>query len=223
MPDQSSSTSDRLGQNLTELQEQWAQSPYYAEGEAYIDTQWRDIIYPLIKNADFTSILELAPGHGRNTEKLRPFASEMHLVDINATCIEACRKRFEGRAEPPRMHYHVNDGAGLPMIADNSITFLYSWDAMVHFDPVVIRKYIPEFYRVLKPGATGFCHHSNYGALTADPESNWMKNPGWRSTMSEKLFRKYCEESGLRIDSQHVIDWMVSKLDCISIFNKPKA
>ena len=220
--DQSNPPSDRLGQNLGELQTQWAQGAYYGDAEPYMESQWQEWIYPLIKNADFTNVLELAPGHGRNTEKLRAFAREMHLVDINSTCIEACKKRFEGRGEPPRMYYYVNDGAGLPMSADNSITFFYSWDAMVHFDPVVIRKYVSEFRRVLRPGGFGFCHHSNFGTIAADKEANWLKNPAWRSTMTGQLFRDYCREAGLVIETQKLIPWFnITSMDCISTFRKP--
>ena len=39
---------------------------------------------------------------------------------------------------------------------------------MVHFDSDVVRAYLKEFRRILKPGGHGFCHHSNYtGSLVA--------------------------------------------------------
>ena len=221
--DTTDSLRQRLDTNLLELRVTWSEGPYYQDAEKGMEAQWRDIIYPIIKQSDFTRVLELAPGHGRNTEKLRQYASEIHLVDINPPCIEACRKRFAGRSESPRLHFHINDGAKLPMIASDSISFIYYWDAMVHFDPVIIREYIGEFFRVLKPGGTGFCHHSNFGALTSDAESNWMKNPAWRSTMSGRLFREYCVDAGLVVESQTIMDWGVPKLDCISTFRKPGA
>lgn len=46
------------------------------------------MIEPILRNPDFTHVLELAPGHGRNTEFLRRKARSIHLVDVNSTCIE---------------------------------------------------------------------------------------------------------------------------------------
>ncbi len=67
---------------------------YYADAEPYMEWQWDNLIYPVIRDKDFSAALELAPGHGRNTEKLRCLSREIHLVDVNRTCIEACKQRF---------------------------------------------------------------------------------------------------------------------------------
>jgi ubiquinone/menaquinone biosynthesis C-methylase UbiE len=192
-----------------------------------MEVQWRGAIQPRLAGMDFTCVLELAPGHGRNTAKLRERAAEIYLVDINESCIETCRKRFGdgGGAGPDgrtcRMHYAVNDGFSLPMIPNGAITLVYSWDAMVHFDKGVVRKYVHEFARIMKPGAKGFVHHSNYGAFAPDPESNWLDNPQWRSSMTRELFAEYCAEAGLTVLRQDLIEWDQPDLDCISVFAKP--
>ena len=119
------------------------------------------------------------------------------------------------------MHYYVGDGRSLAGIADASISFVYSWDAMVHFDKRVVREYVREFARVLEPGGTGFVHHSNFGTVSSS--ENWLENPSWRSNMTRELFADYCAEMGLEVVDQKLLDWFLDDLDCISTFRKPTA
>src|SRR5579863_6764547 len=67
---------------------------YFAHAEEFMPMQWERTIWPIIENEDFTSTLELACGHGRNTEFLRRYAKSIDLVDVNQTCIDACERRF---------------------------------------------------------------------------------------------------------------------------------
>ncbi len=221
----STKPSSQFERNLIETKKKHERTPYYENAEKGMDAQWRVFIEPRLQGMDFTRVLELAPGHGRNTARLRARAKEMYLVDINENCVEACRKRFgDGRGTDGfdvKMHYAVNDGFTLPMVPTGEITLVYSWDAMVHFDRGVVEKYVHEFARVLKPGGRGFVHHSNYGSFAPNPDSNWLDNPGWRSTMSRELFAKFCADAKLRIIKQDVINWGVPDLDCISLFEKP--
>ena len=212
---------EKIRINVQETRVNWSTAPYYKIAEAHMETQWDRIIYPLIRGYDFSKVLELAPGHGRNTEKLKDLAGEIHLVDVNKTCIEACKKRFKDYNGSCKFFYYVNDGHSMRQIEDESITFIYSWDSMVHFDKFVIEQYINEFYRVLRPGGCGFVHHSNYGAMLPDTESHWLDNPHWRSNMSRELFAQYCSKTELVIEKQQLLKWgEVDNLDCISIFRK---
>lgn len=46
--------------------------------------------------------------------------------------------------------------------ADNeSMSFIYSWDAMVHFDYRSVDYILSEFTRILKNGGYAVIHHSN--------------------------------------------------------------
>jgi ubiquinone/menaquinone biosynthesis C-methylase UbiE len=179
-------------------------------------SQWTEDIYPHIKDFNFEICLELAPGHGRNTNMLKEYAKEIHLVDVNESCIVACRNRFGDTDGNCHFFYYVNDGHTLKEMQDDSMTCLYSWDAVVHFDKLVVRDYIHEFARVLRSGSYGFVHHSNYGKK--EQHNEWMKNPGWRSNMTAELFQKYCNEARLDNIKQELIR---DDLDCISVFQKP--
>lgn len=196
-------------------------TPYFRGAEAVMDVQWGGRILKYLKGCDFSCVLDLACGYGRNSAKLRPLSGEIHLVDVNEHCIAACRDRFAGQPGAP-LHFHVNDGSSLSMLADNSITLVYSWDAVVHFDAPVIQRYVREFARIMRPGARGFIHHSNYAAIKPDGGDNWLENPHWRSKFSGAMFREFCEQCGLHIERQDTFAWgNVPNLDCISVFSKP--
>lgn len=147
-------------------------------------------------------------------------ARELHLVDLNAYALERCRERFRGHAGPCAVHFHQNDGRSLPFLRDGSISLVYSWDSMVHFERGVVEAYVHEFARVMRPGATGFVHHSNHGAFSDDPDIE--RAPHLRSNLSAELFGRYCGASGLVRTHFLVFDWGgAPQSDCISVFLKP--
>lgn len=195
---------------------------YFPAAEAVMAWQWENIIWPIIAGNDFSVVLELAPGHGRNTEMLRRHATEIHLVDVNQSCLDACKARFADQKEGCRFSYHLTDGTNLRAVADSSISFGYSWDSMVHFDKMVVRGYILEFARVLRPGGRAFLHMSNYGSVK--PDSSWTSNPGGRSDMSAALLMRYAEEAALAVSFQRLSGlrdgWGLDDLDCLSVIER---
>jgi hypothetical protein len=94
---------------------------------------------------------------------------------------------------------------------------------MVHFDKLVVRDYVAEIARILKPGGSAFLHHSNYGSVA--PDSDWASNPGTRSDMSAALMRDYATAAGLEVVRQELQGraqgWGMDDLDCASILRKP--
>ncbi|WP_024517826.1 class I SAM-dependent methyltransferase [Bradyrhizobium sp. Tv2a-2] len=197
---------------------------YFAHAEPHMAQQWERIIWPIIKEEDFTSTLELACGHGRNTEFLRRFAKSIDVIDVNQVCVDACRERFGSQRDGCSFRYRVTSGNQLP-VESSSISFGYSWDSMVHFDKLVVRDYVFEFARALKPGGSAFLHHSNYGTIA--PNSSWTKNHGNRSDMTAELMREYVKEAGLAIKFQRLSGradgWGIDDLDCLTLLFKPVA
>ncbi len=195
---------------------------YFEHAEEFMPMQWERTIWPIIKDEDFSSTLEIACGHGRNTEFLRRYAKSIDLVDVNQTCVDACERRFGPEKDGCAFRYHVTTGNSLP-VARDSISFVYTWDSMVHFDKLVVRDYVHEVFRVLKPGGSAFLHHSNYG--TVAPDSSWTKNHGNRSDMTAELMRDYAQDAGLTIKFQRLSGmadgWGIDDLDCLSLLAKP--
>jgi ubiquinone/menaquinone biosynthesis C-methylase UbiE len=197
-------------------------SPYFKAAEPDMDKQWYNLIYPMIKDENFSTTLDLACGAGRNSKKLIVLSKELYMVDLNEYSMNQCKENLKGYNMCEK-HFIINDGISLKQIPDNSITFIYSFDSAVHFHKDVIRNYVKEFSRILKTGGTGFFHHSNYGNTIdgRDKESNFLGNPHARTNMTKELFADFCKESNLKCYNQKVIDWDGSKdLDCISQFKK---
>jgi ubiquinone/menaquinone biosynthesis C-methylase UbiE len=194
----------------------WVEGPYYDEAEAGMDDQWRSMIWPLIEGSDFSCTVELAAGHGRNTEKLRHLAKKLYAVDINKENIEFMKARFASAANVVCVK---NDGVNLDGIRDGEATFVYSFDAMVHFDSDVVRAYLAEFKRVLRPGGRGFCHYSNY---SGNPTGSYREHPGWRNFMSKELFEHYAAKEGLVPLRSELVAWSDgSYTDAMTLFERP--
>ena len=189
--------------------------PYYDLAEKDLENQWRDLIWPMVEDFDFTCALDLAAGHGRVSAKLQPLAKKLYTVDISEPAVEFCRRRFADRAN---VTVFRNNGYDLHEIPDRHLSAILCFDAMVHFDSDLVREYIKSFARVLRPGGRGFIHHSNF---TADVSGDFKKQPHWRNFMSKELFAHWCIKAGLVVLRQQVIDWSAKDLDCLTVFENP--
>jgi ubiquinone/menaquinone biosynthesis C-methylase UbiE len=187
---------------------------FFRVAEGPMDDLWNDLIFPFIRHCDFSAVVDLAAGQGRNTRILASKAERVLVLDIQAGNVEICRRRF---AENSNVECSVNNGYDLRPAEDGAFTLVYCFDAMVHFEKEVVRSYLRDTARVLKPGGRGFFHHSNYTG-----GHDWQKNPHSRNFMSRELFASYAQAEGLRVVGQQVFDWgHVPDLDCLSLVEKP--
>ncbi len=191
---------------------------YYESAERWIEQAWVQTIWPFIQICDFSCVVDLAAGHGRNTRMLLEVVKKLYVVDINADNIRFCQQRF---AEEKNVTYIQNDGFTLREIPSGEVTLVYCFDAMVHFDSDVVRAYLHDFFRILKPGGYGFCHYSNYDK---NPGGNIHDNPGWKNFMSENLFHHYCVKEGFEVVQSLVFDnGTTVQQDCVTLFRKPSS
>ncbi|RWL44465.1 MAG: class I SAM-dependent methyltransferase [Mesorhizobium sp.] len=191
---------------------------YHGAARRDMDRHWNDLIWPVLKNhsIDFTSTADFACGRGRNAEKLRLLSKEISLIDVNEENLSYCREVFSGEKS---VKFFQCNGYDLSNIPDESFTFFYTFDSIVHFDVELILGYLPEFCRVLRPGGKLFVHHSNY---SASPGADFRSNPHWRNFMSAGLFKHMSIRSGLSVLSQNVIDWGgIKEIDCLTTCVKP--
>jgi SAM-dependent methyltransferase len=211
-------TDKQLRDVALQIGRDWKHSPYYDTAEQGIDRQWTELIWPFLTDEprseiDFSTTVELAAGHGRNSAKLLPLARKLHLVDINIENISFLRRRFR---HSQKVQFHLNNGDSLSFLKGDSVSFIYCFDAMVHFDSDVVRSYLREFSRTLIRGGRAFAHHSNY---TGNPGGNLHDNPGWRNFMSRELFAHYAYKSGLLVIRQKNVDWKSDGtfIDCFTL------
>lgn len=200
---------------------------YYDMAEGFIDTQWLGLIYPMLRNSNFSRVLELASGACRNTEKLALLADRMLVTDIDPAAISRCKQRFEGRVDQMKLEYVVvNSSADLPC-PNESVSLVYQFDAGVHFHAELVRQHVQEMSRVLIPGGTGFYHYSNLAASEALPPGRQISedpfyNPSARAHMKRARFETFAKESGLVMLCNPTVDWEgMRMLDAFARFRKP--
>src|SRR6185295_1981722 len=104
------------------------------------------------------------------------------MMDVLESNVERCKARLGHHGN---VQVLVNNGTDFQPIRIGSLTSIFCYDAMVHFDRRVVRSYLQDTARVLVPGGKALFHHSNYGV---DPESNFPTNPHARAFMSKMLF-----------------------------------
>jgi SAM-dependent methyltransferase len=207
---------DRLSALAAYSGDPWQPSnPYFSRAEKDMAWLWKNVVFPFIEDCDFSESLDLAAGHGRNSPSLLERAKRLYITDIVPGNVEACRKRFADREE---VTCFVNNGFDFRPMEDESLTFIYCFDAMVHFDSDVVRSYLRDAKRVLKPGGRAFLHHSNYTG-----GHDWRTNRCARNFMSKELFEHYALKEGLQIVRQKPINWAgVVDIDCLSLVSKPE-
>ena len=139
--------------------------------------------------SDGKTILEIGPGAGKWTVTLQQFANQLILVDISSKCIEICRNRF---SSSNNILYYTNDGFSLSFMHDESIDYIWSFDAFVHIPPDETANYFKEFSRVLKKNGKGIIHHAANGGLKG----------GWRSNVTNSMITQYLRTNNLTLIAQ---------------------
>ena len=202
-----------------DVKEVWAKNDYYDMAEPYMDAQWDEIIWPKIKDLDFSNVVDLAAGHGRNSMKLAPISKKLTIVDICPENIEFCSNRFK---DLNNINFAVCDGKTIP-VKSKSVSLVYCFDAMVHFDSDTVESYIKEMSRVLKKGGNAFLHYSNWSGFCND---DWRYNPHARHYMTQDFFKALCQKYGLTILSTEFLTWgedpdyRFEDLDAVSVLVK---
>jgi ubiquinone/menaquinone biosynthesis C-methylase UbiE len=208
----------------------WANNAGWANhgeewSEGFGDTYqlWHGFLLPRIGGClPAGCVLEIAPGHGRCTEYLRLLADRLIIVDLVPECIGACRHRF---ATDRHIEFHVNDGRTLPMVADESIDFAFSWDSLVHVELDVLSSYLRELRRTLRPGGGAFLHHSNLGEYVDASGQSLLSADHWRAkSVTARQVREICREIGLECRVQELIPWGADQyIDAFSFLRRPLA
>lgn len=203
----------------------WAENDYYDRWDTPESlrvfwgpgTFWRSQFDRL----DARVTVDLACGRGRHAAQVLRDAGDaverLILVDVNETNLAACRRRFE---RDPRVEYALTGGADLDAIETASVTAVFSYDAMVHFELEDVAAYVREIARVLVPGGQALVHHSNNDR---QPGNACQQNAHWRNFMSADLFAHFARRAGLVVVDQTPLDWDgVPRLDCLTLVQQPR-
>lgn len=168
----------------------------------------------LFEQLDTTHIVELACGRGRHVPKYMDNANTIMLVDILEKNIDFCKERFQGI---DKINYYVNSGCDLSAIGDDSVTSIFSYDAMVHFESIDVYHYLQETNRVLKSGGMALYHHSNNDK---DYKATFLSGECGRNYMSMGLFAHFADRAGLKVIEQVKYQWNKNIVDGITLLQK---
>lgn len=203
---------------------------YYKQAENSASGQFDKIIKPIIldkySNISFAHVMDFACGFGRMSNIFKRYANRITCCDINSLAIEHCKERFEsnrGDTDSCQFSFCVSDSSLTLPFDDRTFSFIFSWDAMVHFKYKWCDYYLHEFSRILLDGAYALIHHSNYGNVQPDLDKseNWNDNPSGRSNVSADDIVFMAQKHGLTVVEQNIFNWGgVPKLDCISLLRK---
>jgi SAM-dependent methyltransferase len=126
----------------------WDQDAFFATGVAEIDA-----VLDRVRRAGviprFHRALDFGCGPGRLTQALAGQFERADGVDISSAMIARART-FNRLGD--RCHYHLNETDRLAAFDDATFDFVYSMITLQHMEPQYSRRYIQEFFRVLRPG-----------------------------------------------------------------------
>jgi cyclopropane fatty-acyl-phospholipid synthase-like methyltransferase len=202
-------------------------SDYHRLRESGANAQVNTYLIPFINDAINTlnlqeySVADFACGHGSiSREVFQAFQaagatiSRFGLLDVAADNLPLAEQTLKhcfpaSETQPTTELFRLN-GSDLNDFTGRRYDFVYSWDAMVHFDILDIAGYLRSFSRLCCGRA--IFHHSNLAQLTKDISANTH----WRNFMSSDIFHQLCISSGLKVIDQQLVSWGIDDLDCIT-------
>lgn len=198
-----------------------------------VDAHWHWTLWPrLHPYLPAPTVLEIAPGYGRWTARLKGLCQTLILVELSEQCLQACRDRF--RADT-HLHYHKTDGKDLSMVPDGAVDFAFSFDSLVHVEIDVLESYIGQLRHKLGPHGVAFLHHSNlaeygtyYGLVNRLPRGKsaltrwglieWNYHCRASSVSAAKV-EALVRKAGMQCVGQELVNWGSKRLtDCITVF-----
>ena len=98
-------------------------------------------------------VLDFGCGVGRLTRALAERFDSCEGVDVAASMIERARELNE---DDERVRFHHNDAPDLRLFGDQSFDFILALIVLQYMEPQLMRGYLREFVRVLRPGGVAF-------------------------------------------------------------------
>jgi len=155
----------------------WTDADYFESGRENVR---REILTDMGnvcqgKDPKQMTVLEIGCGSGRITRALAETFGEVFAVDISGEMIRQAR---ESLRDVPNVHVFQNSGSDLKVLGDIQVDFAFSYIVFQHIpDRVVIRNYVREAHRLLRPGGLFKFQVQGDATLLTSPEDTWLGVP----------------------------------------------
>ena len=126
----------------------WDLEEFFATGRADVDDVLRTLADCGVE-VERGRALDFGCGVGRLTRALAEHFDSCDGVDVAASMIEHARELNENGE---RVRFHHNPAPNLRLFSDGSFDFLLALIVLQHMEPDLMRGYMREFVRVLRPG-----------------------------------------------------------------------
>lgn len=138
---------------------------FFESGELEIDLQMKRL-EELNIYFERGSCIDFGCGVGRLTNALASYFNQVTGVDVSSTMI----KKAEELKRNEKALFLLNKKDNLSLIESNTIDFIYSDKTIQHIPYPASKRYIQDFYRILKPGGVAVfmvhkCNHAEEGSL----------------------------------------------------------
>lgn len=160
--------------------------------------------YKLFTHLDTTCILEYGCGNVFNIEYYADAADNVFYLGTEQENINSCKQKYQYATFGCKVKYFKVNNCKFADIRDKSITSLFTYETLIHYNLEPIIKVVKEANRVLIDGGYALFHHSNSSDY---PGAYFRNKPHARNFMSCNLFAQICIESGFDIVEQIVIPW----------------
>lgn len=121
-------------------------------------------------------------------DALYAWGEKLYAVDAYGELLEELRRNYDQE----NMVFVHNNGADFPAIDDASIDFIFSFGVFVHLEQPVIRQYLENMKRIIKPTGVIVLQYSDKNKPLARANAGFCEN-------SPEVMQKISSECGYRI------------------------
>ncbi len=156
---------------------EWSDAEYFESGRENVR---REILTDMInicqgKDPKQMRVLEIGCGSGRITRALSEVFGEVYAVDISGEMIRQAKQSLH---DCPNAHVFQNSGSDLSVLGDIQVDFAFSFIVFQHIPSRdVIRSYVREVQRVLRPGGLFKFQVQGWSAMKTEADDTWVGVP----------------------------------------------
>jgi ubiquinone/menaquinone biosynthesis C-methylase UbiE len=172
---------DRAKENarhyVATAQADWSDEEYFESGRQNVYHEILTDMGNVCRGQDpkTMTVLEIGCGSGRITRALADVFGQVYAVDISG---EMVRQAKDALLDKPNAHVFQNSGADLRVLGDLQVDFAFSYIVFQHIPSRdVIRSYVREVYRLLRPGGLFKFQVQGDATLRTAPEDTWLGVP----------------------------------------------